>query len=416
MELDLPTPEDILEELTDKVAAQIERLAPVAFDNALKELTAYHRFLFAINATHTPDGSPVSLAVVAGDGWHPPYATWTMHYERLFERATNVLPQSSHFIYSLSFLPRMLFPGRNAPQLPATVIKNILGLVPSMMRQIEVWITRRRILEAPMEVSTVRQFSLAGSDVNAYTNILPRIIGAWEGLLTDAESMYELREGNEQDEDKRWSILRQIWPIFWQHLSDTAYCLAIAAWNEDEWGTNHFREALVRWPQNLQHGLQDCAELRHRRLLYPSILALDWTAAMAQVSSLSFEYMSPPTADEIFASIIRGVHDDVVLMTASLLLFWTATKKHASDIGARTALSLLLRDADHADHRRRRVSQLRFRSLFLDLVRLKMAGERFQTDSYAAELDGLIAQLDRMTERRIVPGTCLHSFHDSRKA
>lgn len=39
MRSELTQPEAILEELADKTAAQIERLAPVAFDSAFREMT-----------------------------------------------------------------------------------------------------------------------------------------------------------------------------------------------------------------------------------------------------------------------------------------------------------------------------------------------------------------------------------------
>lgn len=69
------------------------------------------------------------------------------------------------------------------------------------------------------------------------------------------------------------------------------------------------------------------------------------------------------------------------------------------------------------DHRRRGRHELGFRSLFLDLLRFELAGERYREDSYAAELDHLVATLDNMTERRVVPGrvftpTTMHGRDD----
>ncbi|MGO7388863.1 hypothetical protein ACCT20_37345, partial [Rhizobium ruizarguesonis] len=85
----LPTPDQILEELADKAAANIDRLAPVAFDNAWDEMIRYHRFLLAINATTLPDGSPINYAEVAGEAWHAPHHDWIKQYARLFERAAD---------------------------------------------------------------------------------------------------------------------------------------------------------------------------------------------------------------------------------------------------------------------------------------------------------------------------------------
>src|SRR3712207_1494193 len=62
MNRDLPTPAQILEELADRVAAQIDRQAPLAFDEALDEMTRYHRFLLSLNASRTPEGAAFSYA------------------------------------------------------------------------------------------------------------------------------------------------------------------------------------------------------------------------------------------------------------------------------------------------------------------------------------------------------------------
>jgi hypothetical protein len=114
--------------------------------------------------------------------------------------------------------------------------------------------------------------------------------------------------------------------------------------------------------------------------------------------------MPPLTPDQLFGNIVYGAHNDAVILTAALLLFWTIKEKQASDIGGRTARSLLRREGGHEDHYGSDGQDLGFRSLFLDLIRLEIAGGRFREDSYAAELDQLVEVLDNMTELRVVPG------------
>ena len=194
------------------------------------------------------------------------------------------------------------------------------------------------------------------------------------------------------------------WPQIWDHLIYTAYSLAIVVWNEDEAGAAIFREALMGWSEKLDHRLRNTAQLRHRRMLYPSLLELDWEEAKTRVSTLSYGYLPAPSPDELFSSIIRGAHNDVVLLTAVVFLFWNMTSKQASDIGARTARSLLNREgADNLGQRTAGKVPL-FHSLFLDFLRLRTAGERFADGSYTARLNGLVELLDNMTERRVVPG------------
>ena len=172
--------------------------------------------------------------------------------------------------------------------------------------------------------------------------MLPALVGAWEGLLKRAPLVYGWREEATQADADRWSVFRASWPFLWQHLSNTAHCLAVAVWNEDETGAALFREALVRWPQTL--GELDHAELRWRRLLFPDVLNQEWPEASASAAPLCYEYLPAPTPNQLFGSVLRGAHDDAVLLAAALLLVWTINDKQASDIGGRTARSLLGRE------------------------------------------------------------------------
>lgn len=404
MRSELTRPDEILEELADKTAAQIERLAPVAFDSAFREMTRYHRFLLALGASRTPDGAAFNFAEVAGNAWHAPHKEWIRQYRRLFERAADRLADDDRFIRSLAYAPNRLLPRPSDPELSPNVVRAILDLGPILVSRLEAWVTKRTTVETREGQAAEPRLALAGSDAKAYANVLPDIVGAWESLLHQPASMYRWREVGEHSDAERWAAFGASWAFLWQHLTNTAYCLATAVWNEDEIGAALFREALVRWPQALDHRFDDRAELRHRRLLFPSILRLDWAEASAEAASLGHDYMPAPSPDQLFASVVRGAHEDTVLLTAALLLSWTMNGKQASNIGARTARALLHREVSHDDHRHHGGQELGFRSLFLDLLRSELAGESYRDGSYAAELDHLVATLDNMTERRVVPG------------
>jgi hypothetical protein len=404
MRTELPQPEEILEELADKTAAQIQRLAPVAFNSAFREMTRYHRFLLALSASRAPDGAAFNFAEVAGNAWHAPHLDWIRQYRRLFERAADRLADDDHFIRTLAYAPSRLLPRSGDPELSPNVVRTILDLGPILVTRLEAWVTKRTTVETREGQSAEPRLALAGSDAKAYASVLPHIVGAWESLLHHPPSMYGWREAGEHSDTERWNAYCSSWAFLWQHLTNTAYCLATAVWNEDEVGAALFREALVRWPQALGHRLDDRAELRHRRLLFPSHLTLNWQQVSAEVASLGYDYMPAPKPNQLFASVLRGAHDDVMLLTAALLLSWTANSKQVSDIGGRSARALLRREVSDDHHRRHGREKVGFRALFLDLLRFELAGERHRDGSYAADLDHLVATLDNMTERRVVPG------------
>ncbi|SNT76808.1 hypothetical protein [Paracoccus seriniphilus] len=401
---DLPTPEQILEELADKTAAHMDRKAVVAFDGALAEMTRYHRFLLALNASQARDGTVFSFAEVAGGSWNKPHQDWTGQYRRLFERAADQIPNETHYIRSLAHIPSRLLPGSNDPSLTTDVTNGILDLGPMMMHRLEAWVTKRTVLDTPEGQSAKPRLSLAGSDARAFESILPGLVGAWESILERAPRLYNWGERGETDEAKRWEAFRRSWPFLWQHLTNTAYCLAITVWNEDEIAASLFREALVRWPETFQYVLDRDADLPSRRYLFPDVMQMDWPAASGHAASFAHENMQPLTTDQVFSNMIRGAHDDVILLTAGLLLFWTMNEKQTSNIGGQTAWALLKRESG-CEHRNQSVGDsVRLQSLFLDFLRIEMSGDKNTDESYAVDLDKLVESLDRMTERRVVPG------------
>ncbi|OCJ05379.1 hypothetical protein A6U86_29400 [Rhizobium sp. AC27/96] len=401
MKRDLPTPEQILEELAGKVAVHIEHSAPVAFDNALDELLRYHEFLLSLNATPHIVGESFNFAQVRGQEFLPPHVRWIRTYRRLFERAAERIPTESHFLRVLSRVPLRLLESPATAELPQDVVEWIIRSGPVMMHQIEAWVTRRTTVEVPKGGSAVPRLTLAGADEKSYANVLPEIIGSWERLLQLAPYAYHWRDSLVHGQDKGWAAFAASWPFLWQHLSSTAYCLAVAVWNEDEAGAKYFREALVRWPDTLGHRQQDHL-LRWDNLVFPHIVTLDFPGAVNAVANLRFENAPPPTAEALFDALIRAAHQDVVLLTSALLLFWTMEGKQASDIGGKTARALLLREGH--DQLGPAENQLNFRNVLLELFRLWMPGQDQSDRSYDSALDRLVESLDDMTERRVVPG------------
>lgn len=418
MNRELPTPEEILEELADKAAAQIDKLAPVAFDAAFDEMTRYHRYLLSVNAARTQEGDLINYAAVAGESWRSPHSEWVSQYRGLFERAANRIGDAPDFIEKLAHAPLRLLPRRGDPQLSDDILRAILNLGPILMYRLQGWVTKRTVTDTEPGDSASPRLRLAGSDAKTYENLFPRIVGAWESLLTPVPSLYRWRDEGQASDTERWDSLRASWPYLWQHLQNTAYMLAMAVWNEDEIGTALLRDSLVRWHQALGHHFSDRAYLLQRRLLFPGIVLLDLPAAQQQIKPLLPENMPAPTPDELFNATLLGAHDDVLMLTAALFLLWSIGQKQSSNIGARTALEILRRELEDLEQDHHGIAQDKtFSSLMMDLVRLEIAGDRRPKGNYSSDLDGFVERLDDMTERRVVPGriftpSTLHGRYD----
>src|SRR5690606_26010017 len=85
------------------------------------------------------------------------------------------------------------------------VVSSILDLGPMLISRLEAWVTKRTVVQTREGQSAEPRLGLAGSDSKAFADLLPDIVGAWEGLLHHVGSMYRWRDGNEQTDENRWA-------------------------------------------------------------------------------------------------------------------------------------------------------------------------------------------------------------------
>jgi hypothetical protein len=408
----VPTPSNFLEELADRVIAQIERNAITGFKGALDELTRFHVFLLDAHNTQTDQGQPISLAEV-GDVWDVPYREWIRQYRRVFESAADKAGVETTFIDTLGHTVMRLLPP-DAAELSPPVVTSLLDLGVHEVIVLEAWVTRRTTLDVPADQAAQPRLQLAGSERRAYESVVRNFTGAWENVLRVADNLYgfRLREGRSLME--LWKALGRSLPFLDKHLRNTAYLLASAIWNEDEIGAERYRDCLLRWLDTLRPEMQTDILLAHHALLTPDLLTLDWTAVETRLQGYRrhpWPELPPPEA--VFAIILRGVFDDVLLITAVLALAWHVNGQQSSDIGARAATLLLRRQIIEGEGSRFAPGDMRsptiFRSLFWLLIRAAL-DERYGKGGYGASLDGLVQALNGMSERHVVPGRVYTSW------
>ncbi|MFC0683914.1 hypothetical protein [Novosphingobium clariflavum] len=395
---ELPTPEEILEELAERVAARIGKRAPVAFDGALGEMVRYHRLLIGLHAAIDGTGAAFSYAEVDGLGWRPPFRDWLVQYRRLYERAAELIPDEPRFLEKLAHVPLRLLEPEPGVRLSRAMLEGILDLGPSLVHAIEAWVTRSSLAIAARG-SEVKPGELGGSDARALADVMPRVVGAWETLVDRAPHLF--RWDRADGDEAGWSTYVAAWPFLRQHLANTAYCLAASVWNGDRTGARLFREALVRWPSsalmNVAHDYHDASWL-----MFPDLMDGSWAEARNKAQALDSEFLPEGTPGGVFREIVEEARVDVVLITASMLALWGAADGPAAALASTTAGELLA--GSGAEDLGERPAGLDFKAAMTAAIRLQMAGERFQTTTYGAWLDRLVSQMDGMRERRVVPG------------
>jgi hypothetical protein len=408
----LPTPSDFLEELADRVIAQIERNAITGFKGAFDELTRFHIFLLDAHNTRTEQGQPFSLAEV-GDIWDVPYREWIRQYRRVFESAADKIGVETTFIDTLGHAVLRLLP-RDAAELSPPVVTSLLDLGVHEVIVLEAWVTRRTTLDVPADQAAQPRLQLAGSERRAYESIVRTFIGTWENLLRVADSLYSFGAREDRSPAELWKAFGRSMPFLEKHLRNTAYLLASAIWNEDEIGAERYRDCLLRWLDTLRPEMQTDILLTHRALLTPDLLTLDWAAVETRLQAYRrYPWPELPPPEAVFAIILRGVFDDVLLITAVLALAWHVNRQQSSNIGAQAATLLLRRQVIEGEGSRFAPGDIRppevFRALFSLLIRAAL-DERCGKGGYGASLDALVKALNGMSERHVVPGRVYTSW------
>jgi hypothetical protein len=409
---DLPTPANLLEELADKVVGQIDRLAITGFKSALDEMLRYHRFLIDAYNTQNDEGRPANLAEFGGI-WTSPLEDWIHQYRRIFERVADKVAAEPSIVETMAHLPYRLLPN-NAASVSKAVVTSVLDLGLHLVVMLEGWVTRRTTVEVTPGDAAQPRLSMAGSDQRAYDRVLLGIVGAWENILRHVDGLYGWSDAREEPPSVQWKILTTSWSFLERHLRNSTYILALAVWNEDAAGADRYRDLLLRWLDSVRGEFERDYILRHQSLLTPELFTFEWSAVEQRLTPFIAQrpfYKVAPTP--LFASIVRRSFDDVVLITAAVVLAWYMNEQQASDIGGETALLLVKRKVMESEGSHRtaapRTPEKIFDGVLSTIIRADL-NEELNEGTYRGSLDGLIGFLDRMSERRVVPGRVYTSW------
>ncbi len=410
IERGLPTPGDIIEELADKVIAQIDRLAMTGFNAALDELVGYHTFLLELYASHSGDGRPLSLAQFGG--WEEPHQGWVRQYRRVFERAVERLVEDEDLFETLTYVPARLLP-KKAAEHPAAVLVAILdiGLFEAIF--LEAWVTRRTTVEVAPGGAAQPRLTLAGSDQRTYEEVVLRVIGSWERLTREVDHLYRWKE-NRDTPVEVWEAFSASLPYLERHLRNTAFFLVSAVWNEDEFGADRYRDMLLRWIGTFRVEPVLDYTVCHHRLLTPDLLQVDWAAVVERLTPYRLGPHGPgPSPQPLFDTILQWMLADVVILTAAVTLTWYLHEQQASDIAGQTADRLLRRQVIEEEGTQFGTPDGHpigtFDRVFSVLIREDLV-TRLAPGRYGTRLDELVRFLSQMSERRVVPGRIYSSM------
>lgn len=404
-ERDLPSPDNFIEELSDKVIYQIGKSAITGFKSALDDLVHYHRFLLDAQATRDNKGKPLNFAQIGGV-WERPDQRWIRQYRRIFEAAAEKIGSDPQFIIFLGSLAAQLFP-KDAVIESDEVIKTILELGTQEVVVLEAWVTAHTVSLPVSGQPDGPASNLPGSDSRAYQQVLLNFVGSWETALKLAPITYRWKDAERLAPDEHWAALARSWAFIERHLHNSAYFFALAVWNGDEMGADRYRDLLLRWLNPFHAEVQKLYEFRNEALVTPAITSTEWARTEALVRVFRrFPIPQSISPRVVFGLILRGAHEDAIIISTAVVLGWFANRQQSSDIGARAAVLLLDREmlpGEGSNLASTSTVPSIFRSVFSLIVRRAISPEVGGAD-YAGVLDGLVRDLEAMSTRRMVPG------------
>jgi hypothetical protein len=405
---DLPTPNNFLEQLVDKLVRQVDQNATTGFRAALDETIRFHRFILAAQNTKDTAGNPLNLAEIGG--WMSrPDADLVHQYRRAFGAAADKIGSDTFYIDRMSNLVPRLIPD-DALNFSQRVLQTLLELGLHQIWAMEDWLTRRAVIGTATLLG--ESTGLAGSDKRAHENALIGFVSGWENLAQTLISAFSLKRPSAADDpDVQWCAFAQSLPIFQSHLFNAAYFFASALWNDDTLGADRLRDMLLRWLNPFYSNLQKTYAFSNTVLLTPDLLSQPWPTARTEVTQRMRFYQEAALPGPIFGILLWELHCDVICVSGLISLHWYATGEQPSETASQAALLTLRRvkRAGDGSDLTNITQKSVFRLLFDFAVRYAL-NPRFAEGRYSATIDSLVRFLTNLSSPRMVSGRIYSGF------
>ena len=325
-----PDVDDVLKELSDKVAIQIDHCEFEEFKATWTEMIDYHHeFIYDLKDVYK----------------------WQKCYERLLEKSLHKMPIDSKFTKEILNAPNRFLKNwnrngnRKMTQHLNEIITDILNLYPILFRHIEKWITYRSKLNNFDRGNIKLSDSLPMLEKNEYKEVLLHLADLWQkSLKQNLSLLYNVSSGSNKPCDYWWNAYSESWIFLWRHLYNSVYCLNTAILNNDDIAANLFQRNLIEWPSYLRFRL-GMPPLIPEYFILPDILKEEWGKAHEEIRlkgrGTYSPYPSYRETEKIYRHIIVNVHQDIILLMSGISLFYEVEGKCLADIDNQISIKLL---------------------------------------------------------------------------
>ncbi len=315
---------EVMDELSQEAAAQVELRREPGFKQALDDLVDVHSGLLRAAKYHMNDGTLDSVCLLPdpyGWGSQPMGREWMEPYRAIVEAAVAALEDDDRFFQRTAALSWRLI-NRTGEQ-PQGVYVDLMLSSSLLMYHLGLWWSRRADAEQVEDIHGPRLLSAPLR--NAYRDAVQSWIGSWEAIHVGIDI-----DASKRDADMWRAYVTRV-KVYAVHIDETARLLLAAVVRGDAEAARRLEDSLVKWWGVRQHEFDaDRNALQHGwNLLTLAFADLDWNQARSQIPDLPEGPQAEDAASRLLAVLLKRYWSDACMVTALVLLDHAAGIEHA---------------------------------------------------------------------------------------
>jgi hypothetical protein len=315
---------EVMDELGQEAAAQIQLRREPSFRQALDDLVDVHTGLLRAARFRESDGTLGSVCLLPdpyGWGSRPMGREWMEPYRAIAEAAVAALEDDGRFFLRTAALSgRLIY---RAGEQPQGVLVDLVLSSTLLMYHLGLWWSRRAESEPVPEVQCPRLLSPPLR--NAYRDTVRGWVGSWEAIDVDLDKDASLHGAD------FWSAHVTRVKVYAVHIDETARLLLAAVARGDAEAARRLEDSLVKWWGGRQHqfGANRSAPQPGWNLLTLAFADLSWDQARSQIPDLPEGAQAEEAAARLLAVVLKRYWSDACMVTALVLLEHAAGIEHA---------------------------------------------------------------------------------------
>lgn len=317
---------DVMEELGQEAASQIELRREPGFRQALDDLVEVHTGLLCAARFRSSNGSLDSVCMLPdpyGWGSQAMCREWMEPYRVIAEAAIAALEDDDRFFMRAAALSARLT--RQAGKQPQGIQVDLMLSSTLLMYHLGLWWSRRVASQPASAAHGPRLLSIPLR--NVYRDAVQGWVGSWESIEVGIDKDENLRDV------ELWIAHATRVKVYAAHIDETARLLLAAVARGDAEAARRLEDSLVKWWSGRQYEFDADrgAPQSGWNLLTLSVADLSWDEALLHIPDLPEGTQSEEAATLLLAVVLKRYWKDVCLVTSLVLLEHAAGIKYAEE-------------------------------------------------------------------------------------